>query len=352
MEEKTINCWLIPSPSNAIFSEMYLTKPLPPLPLHVQQEQTARPTPRSTKTYQIPSYQDQHHISDISDPGMMDDLGSSISGASLEDNSPHTPVEIGTQIWDSYWSSPREPSTPSYLPPRPPLLHTQSSNLSQNNRNFASSDLPKLNSPAVTNRLQGSDAVRPPRYVSRPKQTRPHTYSPFPPVPPLPPQNAHSSWPLREEPRSNRPRAQTTPSKFKARSPSNLSTCNTFDGKSQPSSGEGSPLYMSISSRTPLSAPPVPPLPPIPQLDEPVEEEVSHFDFDSDEDQEDDESAGIKLKRLLHIRTSSSNHDDGAAEKPRIQRLKTKSLRRLRKSLSDAASDANETLKGVFRPKK
>ena len=83
--------------------------------------------------------------------------------------------------------------------------------------------------------------------------------------------------------------------------------------------------------------------------------DVSFFDDDGEDDDENDEeeaeSAATKLKKILHIRTSSSNQDDGTAEKECVERPKGRKLRRLRKSLSDAANDANETLKCVFRRK-
>lgn len=78
-----------------------------------------------------------------------------------------------------------------------------------------------------------------------------------------------------------------------------------------------------------------------------IEEEKSHFDFDDDDDEES-KSAAAKLKKMLQIRTVSSEQDDGVGEKDDVVRSEKGSLRRLRKSLSSAASDANETLKGVF----
>lgn len=83
-------------------------------------------------------------------------------------------------------------------------------------------------------------------------------------------------------------------------------------------------------------------------------EDVSFFDDDDDEDYEADgeESASTKLKNILHIRTSSSNQVDETAERKPMEWQKIRGLMRLRKSLSDVASDANETLKGVFRSKK
>lgn len=83
-----------------------------------------------------------------------------------------------------------------------------------------------------------------------------------------------------------------------------------------------------------------------------VVEDVSFFDTDDEDDEDERESAAMKLKKILHIRAASSDHSDEPAERDASQQPRTgKGLRRLRKSLSDAASDANETLKSVFRPK-
>ena len=83
--------------------------------------------------------------------------------------------------------------------------------------------------------------------------------------------------------------------------------------------------------------------------------DVSFFDVDDEDDdencEEEAESAAMKLKKILHIRTSDSFQGDGMAEKECVERPKGNKLRRLRKSLSDAANDANETLKCVFRRK-
>lgn len=104
---------------------------------------------------------------------------------------------------------------------------------------------------------------------------------------------------------------------------------------------------MSTKSLIPLVAP----VPPIDLSIPNVVENVSFFDDDDEDDEEEEESAAMKLKKILHIRTSISNHDDETAEKELTERVKGMGLRRIRKSLSDAASDANETLKFVFRRK-
>jgi hypothetical protein len=104
---------------------------------------------------------------------------------------------------------------------------------------------------------------------------------------------------------------------------------------------------MSTDPLTPLFAP----VPPIDLSNPDVVENISFFDDDDEDDEEEEESTAMKLKKILHIRTSSSNHDDETAEKELTERAKGKGLRRLRKSLSDAASYANETLKCVFRRK-
>jgi hypothetical protein len=105
---------------------------------------------------------------------------------------------------------------------------------------------------------------------------------------------------------------------------------------------------MAAPPPTPIFAPPFINFPP---PETPFMKEVSQFEEDDDSDEELD-SASSKLKKMLHIRTSSSNQGDSTPEKDASERMRRKSLRRLRKSLSDAASDANETFKGVFRGRK
>lgn len=369
----TLNTTLIycPTPSakpDILICNMNLAKQLPLLPSQkVNMGRQQEEKPRCHKR----SYPHDWRLLETSNPGMIEDNGSSCSEISFEDYC--QTAEIGTQIWDSYWSPTNDASCGHQVPRS---FGSRTPDSSQENRIFenhiyGNSNFSRMNAtPVPTNlhRPQLSPASRPViQQRSGRSYTHPHPHPPScSPLRRKPVGSNHSLWPLidqiHQDPPSKRPRAQTTPSQTplmtptipsqsQARPTSNFSTCTTLEGRSSISSRDGSTVYMCSTATTPLFAPP-PDLPALDLLNSFMLEEKSHFDYD-DDDEDEEVTTGKKLKKMLHIRAESLPQTNDSSEHARLERLRTKkSFRKLRKSLSDAASDANETFKGVFRAKK
>jgi hypothetical protein len=137
------------------------------------------------------------------------------------------------------------------------------------------------------------------------------TYSPFPTTPltnvdhnsqpaylhPTEPTHTqHKSWPVRVESKMNqaplRSRAHTTPSQFKVKHPSNLSTCTTLDNKSSTlTSSSSTHLYMLSAPVSPQFGPPL------------MDMMKSAWDYDDDdEDSQGKSQRFVEWVEKLHIR--------------------------------------------------
>jgi hypothetical protein len=141
------------------------------------------------------------------------------------------------------------------------------------------------------------------------------TYSPFPTTPlansehssqpaylhPTEPTHTqHKSWAVRVESKMNqaplRPRAHTSPSQFKAKHPSNLSTCTTLDNESSSTTSSSSThLYMRSAPVSPQFAPPL------------MDMMKSAWDYDDDEDDQGKSQRFVEWVEKLHIRSRSTN---------------------------------------------
>jgi hypothetical protein len=136
-----------------------------------------------------------------------------------------------------------------------------------------------------TTPLTNSDQSSPPTYLHPTEPT--HTQ--------------HKSWPVRVESEMNqaplRSRAQTTPSQFKVKHPSNLSTCTALDKESSSTiSSSNTHLYMRSAPVSPQFAPPL------------MDMMKSAWDYDDDDEDDQGKSQRfIEWVEKLHIRSRSTN---------------------------------------------
>jgi hypothetical protein len=336
LPREPVDGWLL-STSTTIFSTMDLSKPLPSLP-YVKSSLDSRIPARLVP---CPVFsQSPLRASTSSDSSDVEQPRWSGSDTTVEDN------QISDiEGWDSYfWSQDTK-----YL--RSPLYEAgltvvspfqQESNLSPQNRNFASANLSALKTNECPTDLRRSDAVRTPR--RSPKSLPRNTYSPFPTVSPLPTpsyDSSNTSWPLRSDSQSQAQRAQSTPLRSRAYTtpanspplPSpNVSPSSTLDGgrssTSHSSTSSGSVLYMRSAPATPDF------------LGLMENHEKSYFDEDSDDEESTLSALANGVKTRLHIRSASSNSSRG-----KEKTLKSpKSMRNLKL--------AGEKVKGMLGMKK
>lgn len=203
------------------------------------------------------------------------------------------------------------------------------------NRNYGPSTFTKLDSPPkYKGYIYRSDANLSSPNLSVPRKKRSQTLLAFPPPPPPPVPQPHVSWqgePGKPMTRGGRARSNTTPT----RPPSNLSTCTTLDSGS--SSNASSPLYMKFPTTPPFA----PNYSTPPTVD--IENEISCFDFDDDE-----ESPRAKLAKVFRRRAGSNAAGDSTPERDLKGSLTDRPKRKFRKRMSDA----NQSIKEVFGIKK
>jgi hypothetical protein len=143
------------------------------------------------------------------------------------------------------------------------------------------------------------------------------TYSPFPTTPLTnfehgsqpayhhrtePTHTQNKSWSVRVESKMNqaplRSRADTSPSQFKVKHPSNLSTCTTLDNESSSmTSSSSTHLYMRSAPVSPQFAPPL------------MDMMKSAWDYDDDDDEDDQGKSQrfVEWVEKLHIRSRNTN---------------------------------------------
>lgn len=189
--------------------------------------------------------------------------------------------------------------------------------------------------------LHRSDAVRSSRdrirTIQIPRPQPQYTVFPVPPHPEVP-HAAHQSWPQRSEPRVERPsrsRAYTAPSQARVNRPSNLNVCVPANNDIQyapPTSN----LFHSHRS-----APPTPMVLPGLQQTDIMEQFISHFDED-DDDEEHKSVFGSFASRLRSRRGCSNASGSWGKKSGQV------SLEKRKENPRKSLTELRDALKGCF----